>query len=95
MLLLTFRGLRAALSAMAIRQADREGHIAPSLGCPWRLSFAVAGLTFSLGPGKLTESNAARVRAVRQIIEGMGRVIATPDEAREILKLKGRAAVGF
>jgi uncharacterized protein (DUF849 family) len=36
-----------------------------------------------------------RVRAVRQIIEGMGPVIATPDEAREILKLKGCAAVGF
>jgi uncharacterized protein (DUF849 family) len=48
-----------------------------------------------LGPGKLAESNAAQVRAVRQIIEGMGLVIATPDEAREILKLKGRAAVGF
>jgi len=48
-----------------------------------------------LGPGKLAESNAAQVRAVRQIVEGMGLVIATPDEAREILKLKGRAAVGF
>jgi uncharacterized protein (DUF849 family) len=48
-----------------------------------------------LGPGKLAESNAAQVRAVRQIIEGMGLVIATPDEARQILKLKGRAAVGF
>jgi uncharacterized protein (DUF849 family) len=48
-----------------------------------------------LGPGKLAESNAAQVRAVRRIIEGMGLAIATPDEAREILKLKGRAAVGF
>ena len=48
-----------------------------------------------LGPGKLAESNAAQVRAVRQIIEGMGLAIATPDEAREILKLKGRVAVGF
>jgi uncharacterized protein (DUF849 family) len=48
-----------------------------------------------LGPGKLSESNAAQVRAVRQIIEGMGLAIATPDEAREILKLKGRGAVGF
>ena len=48
-----------------------------------------------LGPGKLAESNAAQVRAVRQIIEGMGLAIATPDEAREILKLKGRGAVGF
>ena len=48
-----------------------------------------------LGPGKLADSNAAQVRAVRQIIEGMGLAIATPDEAREILKLKGRGAVGF
>src|SRR6266481_5278632 len=48
-----------------------------------------------LGPGKLAESNAAQVRAARQIIEGLGLEIATPDEAREILKLKGRAAVGF
>ena len=48
-----------------------------------------------LGPGKLAESNAAQVRAVRQILEGMGLTIATPDDAREILQLKGRAAVGF
>ena len=48
-----------------------------------------------LGPGKLAESNAAQVRAVRAIIEGMGLSIATPDEARSILKLKGKGAVGF
>lgn len=48
-----------------------------------------------LGPGKLAESNAAQVRAVRQIIEGLGLEIATPDDAREILALKGKSAVGF
>src|SRR5918995_6619369 len=48
-----------------------------------------------LGPGKLAESNAAQVRAVRQIIEGLGLEIATPDDARTILALKGKAAVGF
>ncbi|MEP6609423.1 MAG: 3-keto-5-aminohexanoate cleavage protein [Burkholderiaceae bacterium] len=48
-----------------------------------------------LGPGKLAESNAAQVRAVRQIIEGLGLEVATPDEARKILALKGKAAVGF
>ena len=53
------------------------------------------GFAACLGPGKPAESNAAQVRAVRQIIEGMGLAIATPDEAREILKLKGRGAVGF
>ena len=48
-----------------------------------------------LGKGKLAESNAAQVRAVRGIIEGMGLTIATPDDARRILQLKGRGKVGF
>ena len=48
-----------------------------------------------LGPGMLAESNAAQVRAARQIIEGLGLEVATPEEAREILGLKGRADVGF
>jgi len=48
-----------------------------------------------LGPGKLAESNAAQVRAVRQIIEGLGLEIASPDEARAILALKGGEKVGF
>ena len=48
-----------------------------------------------IGPGKLAESNAAQVRAARQVIEGLGLSIATPDEAREILALKGGANVGF
>jgi len=48
-----------------------------------------------LGPGSLAESNAAQVRAARQIIEGLGLDVATPDDAREILRLKGRADVGF
>jgi uncharacterized protein (DUF849 family) len=48
-----------------------------------------------LGPGTLAESNAAQVRAARQIIEGLGLEVATPDDAREILGLKGRGDVGF
>ena len=48
-----------------------------------------------LGKGKLAESNAAQVKAARQIIEGLGREIATPDEAREILELKGPHDVRF
>jgi uncharacterized protein (DUF849 family) len=48
-----------------------------------------------LGAGKLAESNAAQVRKVRQIIEGLGLEIATPDEAREILALKGGDKVAF
>ncbi len=48
-----------------------------------------------LGKGRLAESNAAQVRAARQIIEGLGREVATPDEARAILELKGRHDVRF
>jgi uncharacterized protein (DUF849 family) len=48
-----------------------------------------------LGPGKLAESNAAQVRNAVQIIHGLGLEVATPDEAREILELKGGDQVGF
>ena len=48
-----------------------------------------------LGPGQLAESNAAQVSRVRQIIEGLGLEVATPDDAREILELKGADQVGF
>ena len=48
-----------------------------------------------LGAGKLAESNAAQVTKVRQIIEGLGLEIASPDEAREILVLKGGDKVNF
>src|ERR1700732_1273717 len=49
------------------------------------------GLEDSLwaGQGRLASSNAEQVRLVRQIIEGLGLDIATADEARDILKLKG------
>jgi uncharacterized protein (DUF849 family) len=48
-----------------------------------------------LGPGQLAESNAAQVRKARQVIEGLGFEIASPDEARAILKLKGGDKVAF
>jgi uncharacterized protein (DUF849 family) len=48
-----------------------------------------------IGPGKLAESNAQQVRQARQIIEGLGLEIASPDEAREILSLKGGDKVAF
>jgi uncharacterized protein (DUF849 family) len=47
------------------------------------------------GPGKFAESNAQQVTMVRGILEGMGLEIATPEEAREILDLKGGDKVGF
>ena len=48
-----------------------------------------------IGPGKLAESNAQQVKAARQIIEGLGLEIATPDDARNMLSLKGGDRVNF
>jgi uncharacterized protein (DUF849 family) len=47
------------------------------------------------GPGKLAKSNAEQVRLARQILEGLGFEVATPDEAREILSLMGGDRVSF
>ncbi len=48
-----------------------------------------------IGAGKLAESNAQQVRAARQVIEGLGLELASADEAREMLQLKGKANVNF
>jgi len=48
-----------------------------------------------IGPGKLAETNAQQVTKARQIIEGLGLEVATPDDAREILGLKGGDKVNF
>ena len=48
-----------------------------------------------IGKGKLAPSNAAQVVMARTILEGLGLEIATPDEAREILNLKGADRVAF
>ncbi|MEM9442944.1 MAG: 3-keto-5-aminohexanoate cleavage protein, partial [Pseudomonadota bacterium] len=48
-----------------------------------------------LGAGRLAESNAAQVAHAVQIIEGLGLAVASPDDAREILALKGGDQVGF
>ena len=45
--------------------------------------------------GKLATSNAEQVAKVRRIVEELGCEVATPDEAREILHLKGGGQVGF
>lgn len=45
--------------------------------------------------GQLAESNAQQVRKVRQLLESLGHEIATPQEAREMLSLKGAAEVKF
>jgi uncharacterized protein (DUF849 family) len=48
-----------------------------------------------IGPGQLAESNIQQVKRIRTILEALNLEVATPDEARETLKLKGRDAVGF
>ncbi|GGF77784.1 3-keto-5-aminohexanoate cleavage protein [Alteromonas lipolytica] len=48
-----------------------------------------------LGKGKLAKSNADQVRAAKAMVESMGLEVATPDEAREILSLKGGSNVNF
>jgi uncharacterized protein (DUF849 family) len=55
------------------------------------------GLEDSLwgGPGRLATSNAEQVRTVRGILEGLGLAVASPDDARQILALKGRAGVAI
>jgi uncharacterized protein (DUF849 family) len=55
------------------------------------------GLEDSLwaGKGKLATCNAEQVALARKIIEGLGMQVATPDDAREILALKGGDKVSF
>jgi uncharacterized protein (DUF849 family) len=48
-----------------------------------------------LGRGRLAESNAEQVSKARRLLEELGLAIATPGEAREMLKLKGGRNVGF
>lgn len=49
------------------------------------------GLEDSLwaAPGRMASSNAEQVRLARKIIEGLGLEVASSDEARELLHLKG------
>ncbi|KAA0916366.1 3-keto-5-aminohexanoate cleavage protein [Aquicoccus porphyridii] len=55
------------------------------------------GLEDSLwaGPGVLAQSNAEQVRIARGIVEGLGLDIASPEEARAMLDLKGGDKVAF
>ena len=80
-------------SVLAAGQAQMKvAAMAASMG-----GHARVGLEDSLwlGRGELAPSNAAQVTRVRQIIEGLGLEVASPQDAREILALKGGDAVGF
>jgi uncharacterized protein (DUF849 family) len=48
-----------------------------------------------LGRGQLAKSNAEQVAKAKRLLEELGLQVATPDDARKMLKLKGGANVGF
>lgn len=45
--------------------------------------------------GKLSVSNAEQVAKIKAIVECLGHSIASPSEARDVLKLKGQSGVAF
>ncbi|HEX5284887.1 MAG TPA: 3-keto-5-aminohexanoate cleavage protein [Bryocella sp.] len=59
--------------------------------------FVRVGLEDSLwiAPGRLAQSNAEQVAMVCEMVAECGRTLATPDDARELLGLKGAAATGW
>ena len=48
-----------------------------------------------LGKGEFAPSNAAQVAKVRRILDELSLPVASPDEARQMLRTKGAADVGF
>ncbi len=48
-----------------------------------------------IGKGQLAKTNADQVAKIRRILEELGLEVATPDDARKILKLKGKTNVNF
>jgi uncharacterized protein (DUF849 family) len=95
--------------AMMKRTADRlfgQDYVWSVLGSG-RFQMPIATMAASMGgnvrvgledslwdsPGKLARSNADQVRRICSILEALSLSIATPDEARQILHLKGKASV--
>ena len=77
-------GAGGAQMPLAVAAAQLGGHVR-------------VGLEDSLfiSRGELAASNADQVRKVRKLLEDLGHEIASPDEARAMLALKGADAVGF
>ena len=48
-----------------------------------------------IGRGELAESNAQQVAKIRMLVESLGAEVATPDEARDMLGLKGGDRTSF
>jgi uncharacterized protein (DUF849 family) len=77
-------GAGAAQMPLATTASQMDGHVR-------------VGLEDSLfiSRGKLAESNAQQVAKIKRIVEDLGSEVATPDEARDILGLKGGDRVNF
>ena len=69
---------------LAVIAAGLGGHVRVGLEDPLYISEDV-----------LARSNVEQVTTIRGLVEGLGRKIAGPDEAREMLDLKGVANVAF
>ena len=71
-------------TAAAVMAAGMGGHVR-------------VGLEDSLfiAKGALAKSNAEQVAKIRGLVEGLGREVASPDDVREILNLKGSDHVRF
>jgi len=97
------------LSFMLKTAREQLGEFAWSCVAPGRKQMAVEGAALAMGgncrvgledslwlkPRRLAKSNAEQVIVIREIAERMGFEIATPDETRKILNLKGMDKVAF
>lgn len=90
--------------------AERQlGEFTWSVAAAGKYQFPMAAASLAMGgnvrvglednlyilPHQLAESNAQQILAAASIAKTLGREIATPDEAREILGLKGKAQVNY
>ncbi|WP_233809253.1 3-keto-5-aminohexanoate cleavage protein [Paraburkholderia sp. HP33-1] len=98
----------ALMRTTADRLFGRENYRFSVLGAGrHQMSLLTAGAVFGgnvrvgledslfLERGKLATSNAEQVRKIRRILEELSLEVATPDEAREMLALKGAAQTSF
>ena len=76
----------------ARRGAPSDAPDHPGGHAGWQRARGSRGLLY-IGRGRLAGSNAEQVLKIRRILEELGFGIATPDEARQMLALKGRQQV--
>jgi uncharacterized protein (DUF849 family) len=88
----TYQDIEYVLSSCSENGTRFEFAMAAAMGGNVRV-----GLEDSLWDrhGQLAEKNATQVRRARQIIEGLGVGLATAQDARDVLQLKGKDRVSF